>query len=101
MDKIISRLHPYLFKTNKLHNIRKTFKIILLSFTLKHIYIPPTCFDRHTGSSSGSMHYIESEVTKTSYLYRLSGSMNIQVMSMVSGLCLSHPMDALDGDRNM
>ena len=31
------------------------------------------------------MHYIESEVTKTSYLYRLSGSMRIQVM----------PMDAL------
>jgi len=41
------------------------------------------------------MHYIESEVTKTSYLYRLSGSMRIQVMPMESGLCLSPPMDAL------
>jgi len=41
------------------------------------------------------MHYIESEVTKTSYLYRLSGSMRIQVMHMESGLCLSPPMDAL------
>jgi len=41
------------------------------------------------------MHYIESEVTETSYLYRLSGSMLIQVMPMESGLCLSHPMDAL------
>ena len=39
--------------------------------------------------------YIESEVTKTSYLYRLSGSMRIQVMPMESGLCLSSPMDAL------
>jgi len=41
------------------------------------------------------MHYIESEVTKTSYLYRLSGSMRIQVMHMESGLCLSPTMDAL------
>jgi len=41
------------------------------------------------------MHYIESEVTKTSYLYRLSGSVRIQVMSMESGLCLSPPMDTL------
>jgi hypothetical protein len=41
------------------------------------------------------MHYIESEVTKTSYLYRLSGSMRIQVMPMESGLCLSPPVDAL------
>jgi len=41
------------------------------------------------------MHYIESEVTKTSYLYRLSGSMRIQVMPKESGLCLSPPMDAL------
>ena len=41
------------------------------------------------------MHYIESEVTKTSYLYKLSGSMRIQVMPMESGLCLSPPMDTL------
>ena len=41
------------------------------------------------------MHYIESEVTKTSYLYRLSGSMRIQVMPMEYGLWLSTPMDAL------
>jgi len=41
------------------------------------------------------MHYIESEVTKTSYLYRLSGSMRIQVMPMESGLCLSPTMDDL------
>jgi len=41
------------------------------------------------------MHYIENEVTKTSHLYRLYGSMRIQVMPMESGLCLSPPMDAL------
>ena len=41
------------------------------------------------------MHYIESEVTKTSYIYRLSGSMRIQVMPMESGLCLSPTMAAL------
>jgi len=41
------------------------------------------------------MHYIVSEVTKTSYLYRLSGSMRIQVMPMESGLCLSPTMAAL------
>jgi len=41
------------------------------------------------------MHYIVSEVIKTSYLYRLSGSMRIQVMPMESDLCLSSPMDAL------
>ena len=39
------------------------------------------------------MRYIYSEVTKTSYLYRLSGSMRMQVMSLESGLCLSSPMD--------
>ena len=41
------------------------------------------------------MHYIESEVTKASYLYRLSGSMRIQMMPMESGLCLSPIMAAL------
>jgi len=41
------------------------------------------------------MHYVVSEVTKTSYFYRLSGSMHIQVMPMESGLCLSPTMDAL------
>ena len=41
------------------------------------------------------MHYIESEVTKTSYSYRLSGSMRIQVMPMEYGLCLSPSMDTL------
>ena len=43
------------------------------------------------------MHNIVSEVTKTSYLYRLSGSMRIQVMPMESGLYLSAPMDAPGG----
>jgi len=41
------------------------------------------------------MHYIVSEVTKTSYFYMLSGSMRILVMPMESGLCLSPTMDAL------
>jgi len=35
-----------------------------------------------------------SEVTKTSYFYRLSGSMCIQVMPMESGLCLSPTMES-------
>jgi len=42
------------------------------------------------------MHYVVSEVTKTTYFYRLSGSMRIQVMPMESGLCLSPTMDALE-----
>ena len=69
-----------------------------LSFTLKHIYIPPTCFDPHTGSSSGSMHYIESEVTKTSYIYRLSGSMRIQVMPIITTLATKDTTRASIGD---
>jgi len=44
------------------------------------------------------MHYIVSEVIKTSYLYRLSGIMRIQVMPMVSGLCLSHTTKTSIGD---